>query len=161
MLIVAMLSYLFSLGKNFKKERLINNYLTGLFHDLPEVLTRDVINPVKRSVEGIGDIIKDYEKEEMERRIYEILPLSWHHQIKTYTEEEFSQLKTEQGIIIRDGELVKANDELAAFVEVYLSLQNGVVNRDLKKAKEDIFTRYQSKVISGINFESIYKDFKH
>jgi putative hydrolase of HD superfamily len=161
MLIVAMLSYLFSLGKNFKKERLINNYLTGLFHDLPEVLTRDVINPVKRSVEGIGDIIKDYEKEEMERRIYEILPLSWHRQIKTYTEEEFSQLKTEQGIIVRDGELVKANDELAAFVEVYLSLQNGVVNRDLKKAKEDIFTRYQSKVISGINFESIYKDFKH
>jgi putative hydrolase of HD superfamily len=161
MLIVAMLSYLFSLGKNFKKERLINNYLTGLFHDLPEVLTRDVINPVKRSVEGIGDIIKDYEKEEMERRIYKILPLSWHRQIKTYTEEEFSQLKTGQGIIIRDGELVKANDELAAFIEVYLSLQNGVVNRDLKKAKEDIFTRYQSKVVSGINFESIYKDFRH
>jgi putative hydrolase of HD superfamily len=160
MLIVAMLSYLFSLGKNFKKERLINNYLTGLFHDLPEVLTRDVINPVKRSVEGIGDIIKDYEKEEMERRIYKILPLSWHRQIKTYTEEEFSQLKTGQGIIIRDGELVKANDELAAFIEVYLSLQNGVVNRDLKKAKEDIFTRYQSKVVSGINFESIYKDFR-
>jgi putative hydrolase of HD superfamily len=112
-------------------------------------------------VEGIGDIIKDYEKEEMERRIYKILPLSWHRQIKTYTEEEFSQLKTGQGIIIRDGELVKANDELAAFIEVYLSLQNGVVNRDLKKAKEDIFTRYQSKVVSGINFESIYKDFRH
>jgi putative hydrolases of HD superfamily len=161
MLIVAMLSYLFSLDNNFRKERLINNYLTGLFHDLPEVLTRDVINPVKRSVEGIGDIIKDYEKEEMERRIYKILPLNWHRQIKTYTEEEFSQLKSKQGETIRDGNLVKACDELAAFIEVYLSLQNGVSNRDLKKAKQDIIERYQSKIISGINFGDIYKDFKN
>jgi putative hydrolase of HD superfamily len=160
MLIVAMLSYLCSLNKNFEEKRLINNYLTGLFHDLPEVLTRDVINPVKRSVEGIGDIIKDYEKEEMQRRIYKILPLSWHRQIKTYTEEEFSQLKSEQGDIIRDGKLVKANDELAAFVEVYLSLQNGVSNRDLKKAKEEIIKRYKSKSICSIDFEEVYKDFK-
>lgn len=160
MLIVAMLSYLFSLDEKFKKERLINNYLTGLFHDLPEVLTRDVINPVKRSVKGIGDIIKDYEKEEMQRRIYKILPSNWHSELKIYTEDEFSDLKSDQKVI-RDGRLVKACDQLAAFVEVYLSLQNGVVNRDLKKAKEEIINQYKGKDIFGIKFENIYKDFKN
>jgi putative hydrolase of HD superfamily len=160
MLIVAMFSYLCSLNKDFAEKRIINNYFTGLFHDLPEVLTRDVINPVKRSVEGIGDIIKDYEKDQMQRIIYKILPLNWHRQMKMYTEEEFSDLEKSKGVIGRDGRLVKANDELAAFVEVYLSLQNGVSNQDLKKAKEEIFKRYQSKIISGINFGDIYKDFK-
>ncbi len=160
MLIVAMISYLFSLGKNFRKERLVNNYLTGLFHDLPEVLTRDIINPVKRSVEGLKDIIKDYERDEMQRRIYKILPSSWHSQLKIYTEEEFSNLESDKKQIIRDGTLVKACDELAAFVEVYLSLQNGVSNQDLRKAKEEIFKRYKSKVICGVNFKDIYKAFE-
>ncbi|MCF7873367.1 MAG: HD domain-containing protein [Candidatus Omnitrophica bacterium] len=160
MLIVAMFSYLCSVDKCIEQKRLINNYLTGLFHDLPEVLTRDVINPVKRSVEGIGDIIKDYEKDQMQRRIYKILPSNWHQQMKRYTEEEFSDLRIDKETIVRDGELVKACDRLAAFIEVYLSLQNGVSNRDLEKAKEDIFTQYQGKMISGINFENIYKDFK-
>ncbi len=160
MLIVAMTSYLFSANKNFKGERLANNYFTGLFHDLPEVLTRDVINPVKRSVEGLRDIIKDYEKEEMQRRIYKILPASWHNDLKLYTEEEFSNLKGDDDRRIRDGDLVKANDELAAFAEVYLSLQNGVANRDLYKAREDIFKRYKNKMICGINFEDIYQEFK-
>ncbi|MCF7916760.1 MAG: HD domain-containing protein [Candidatus Omnitrophica bacterium] len=163
MLIVAMLSYFFSLEQDFKEERLTNNYLTGLFHDLPEVLTRDIINPVKRSVEGLGDIIKEYEKEEMQRRIYKILPSSWHRELKIYTEDEFSELKSEavEGSIIRDGKLVKACDQLAAFIEVYLSLQNGVANRDLKKAKEEILAQYQEKIISGVNFGNIYKDFKN
>ncbi len=53
MLIVALLSYLFSLETNSCSKRCRNNYYRGLFHDLPEVLTRDVIDPVKRSVEGL------------------------------------------------------------------------------------------------------------
>ena len=58
MLIVAMFSYLFSYMAGASRERRINNYLTGLFHDLPEVLTRDIINPVKKSVEGPGRAYK-------------------------------------------------------------------------------------------------------
>ncbi len=159
MLIVAMLAYLSSLNAGLSRKRLINNYFTGLFHDLPEVLTRDIINPVKRSVAGLKDIIKGYEKEEMERRIYKILPLNWHSELKRYTEEEFSDLKL-SGEFIRDGSLVKASDDLAAFVEVYLSLQNGVSNRDLRKAKDEIFRRYNSQAVCGIKFKDIYRQFK-
>ena len=70
MLIVAIFSYLFSLEMKADKKKCVNNYFTGLFHDLPEVLTRDIINPVKRSVEGLKELISDYEREEMERKIY-------------------------------------------------------------------------------------------
>ncbi len=47
MLIVAILSYLFSLEIDACPKRGTNNYFTGLFHDLPEVLTKDIISPVK------------------------------------------------------------------------------------------------------------------
>lgn len=58
MLIVAMMSYFFSMSLNACDRRLYNNFFGGLFHDLPEVLTRDIISPVKRSIEGLEDIIK-------------------------------------------------------------------------------------------------------
>ena len=37
-------------------------FLCGLFHDLPEVLTRDIISPVKRSVPGLDELIKKIEE---------------------------------------------------------------------------------------------------
>ena len=60
MLIVAILAYLFSLEIGACPKRCVNNFFTGLFHDLPEVLTRDIISPVKGSVEGISGIVKEY-----------------------------------------------------------------------------------------------------
>lgn len=63
MFIVAILSYLFSLDIQACKKRCINNFYTGLFHDLPEVLTRDIIDPVKKSVKGLSPLIKKYEKD--------------------------------------------------------------------------------------------------
>ncbi len=53
MLVVALLSYLFSLEIGACRKRCYNNYFTGLFHDLPEVLTRDIVHPVKKAVSGL------------------------------------------------------------------------------------------------------------
>ena len=153
MLIVAMFSYLFSYLIKLDKKRCINNYLTGLFHDLPEVLTRDIINPVKKSVEGLDDLIKDYERQEMEKKIYKLIPKHWHSAMRMFTENEFSNND------VRDGELVKGADDLAAFIEAYLSLKNGIQNEDLLYAKINLREKYKSKTISGINFGEIYADF--
>ncbi|MBU2251788.1 MAG: HD domain-containing protein [Candidatus Omnitrophica bacterium] len=153
MLIVAILAYLASLDNPVDSQRRINNYLTGLFHDLPEVLTRDVINPVKRSVEGLGDLIKEYERQEMERKIYKLIPAAWHSQMKLFTEDEFTDTT------LRDGEMIKAVDELAAFLEAYLSLENGMQNQDLKTARKNLPAKYKSKVIAGVDFGKIYREF--
>ncbi|MCK4809679.1 MAG: HD domain-containing protein [Candidatus Omnitrophica bacterium] len=153
MLIVAVFSYLFSLEINADKKRCVNNYFTGLFHDLPEVLTRDIINPVKRSVAGLKELIKDYEREEMERKIYKLLPEEWLPEIKMFTENEFTDIEG------RDGTLVKAADELAAFVETYLALKNGIQSEDLEKAKHSLFKKYKQRTVSDIDLGEIYADF--
>jgi putative hydrolase of HD superfamily len=159
MLIVAMLSYLFSLQLEASKKRAINNYFTGLFHDLPEVLTRDIINPVKRSVEGIKELIQEYERQEMEAKIYKLIPSNWHSQMKMFTENEFANVLSPEGIVEKDGELIKGVDDLAAFIEAYISLKNGIQSEDLKRAKTELLEKYKAKVISGFDFGQIYSDF--
>lgn len=180
MLIVAMLAYLFSLEINACKKRCLNNYFTGLFHDLPEVLTRDIISPVKRSIEGLEDMIKVYEKRRMKEEVYKLLPPDWHHQIKMFTESEFKSIVTIEGknqekssdeiqklynkdkFNPRDGELIKAIDNLSAYVEAYLSIENGIKSKKLEDAEDTLKNRYKGKKsqIVGIDFTAIYDDFK-
>ena len=38
--------------------------------DLPEVLTRDIVSPVKASVEGLDSLIKEIEDDQMDKIIY-------------------------------------------------------------------------------------------
>lgn len=178
MLIVAVLSHLFSLGIHACKRRCINNYFTGLFHDLPEVLTRDIISPVKRSIGGLEDLIKEYEKEQMEKEVYALIPESWHREMRMYTEDEFSSIAVINGKVEnltseeingsfnkdefnpRDGELIKATDDLAAFVEAYLALENGIKSNQLYESKNYLKEKYKGSVIAGIQFSEIYADFE-
>ncbi len=153
MLVVAIFSYLFSMVSRLGRERIVNNYFTGLFHDLPEVLTRDIINPVKKSVEGLDDLIKEYERSEMDKRIFKLLPEGWHADIRMYTEDEFENTGK------RDGQLVKAADDFAAFIEAYLSIANGIHNDNLRDALDKIRSKYRGKNITGIDFGKLYMEF--
>lgn len=176
-LFVAILSYLFSLEIKACKKRCVNNYFTGLFHDLPEVLTRDIISPVKRSVEGLSDLIKGYEKEQMEKEVYGLIPEEWHPEIKMFTEDEFDSVVTINGkkekfsskeinetynddrFNPKDGELVKAADSLAGFIEASVAIRNGSASPDLQYAKLSVKKQYERVNIANINFGEIYADF--
>ncbi len=178
MLIVAILAYLFSIQIGACSKRRINNYFTGLFHDLPETLTRDIISPVKGAVEGISDIIKEYEKEQMREKIYKILPTEWHPEMKMYAEDEFADFATINGkqsavtsrmvkekynddiFNPRDGTLIKACDELAAFTEAYIAICNGATAEGLQEAKHEIKGKYKNRFIAGVAFGPIYADFE-
>jgi len=176
-LFVAVLSYLFSLEISACDRRCVNNYFTGLFHDLPEVLTRDIISPVKRSVEGLSELIKQYEKEQMEKEVYGLIPKEWHKDVRTFTEKEFDSIITFKGrrkklgsdeiserynadiYNPRDGVLVKAADSLAAFIEAYVAIRNGSYSREFQEAKLEFRNTYGRATIAGINFGEIYADF--
>jgi len=178
MFIVAILAYLFSIQIKACSRRQINNYFTGLFHDLPEALTRDIISPVKRATKKFPQIIKEYEKEQMRSKIYGRIPTTWHPEIKMYAEDEFHTFATINGTQTkvtpkriqeeynddifnpRDGRLVKACDDLAAFTEAYIALRNGATAEELQEAKYMIKKKYINKVISGIAFGPIYADFE-
>jgi len=177
MLNVAILSYLLSQEIGSCPKRCSNNYFTGLFHDLPEVLTRDIISPVKRSIEGLDKLIKEYEKEQMEKEVYGLIPDNWRQEMKMFTEDEFSSTITIDGKTVsassdeisdrynsdsfnpRDGELLKAVDELSAFTEAYLALENGLKSIELTEAKASIIGKYKNCVIAGIDFDRIYAGF--
>ncbi|GAB4485471.1 MAG: HD domain-containing protein [Thermodesulfovibrionales bacterium] len=176
-LFVAILSYLFSLEIGACRKRAINNYFTGLFHDLPEVLTRDIISPVKKSVAGLDALIKRYEKEQMKKEVYNLIPAAWHADMRMFTEQEFESIvmlnsrrrKVPSAVISgrynrdrfrpRDGEIVKAADSLAAFIEAYAAVRNGSANREFQEAKLSFTETYRSAKIAGINFGEIYADF--
>lgn len=178
MLIVALLSYLLSLEINACRKRMINNFFTGLFHDLPEVLTRDIISPVKSSVEGLSDLIKEYEKEQMEKEVYGLIPEEWHEEMRRYTENEFASTIISDGKIEpkssdeisvsfnedlydpRDGEIIKATDILAAFLEAHLALKNGMTSIEMEHSKNNLKNEYRDAVIAGIRFGEIYADFE-
>jgi putative hydrolase of HD superfamily len=176
-LYVAILSYLFSLEIRACPRRCVNNFLTGLFHDLPEVLTRDIISPVKRSVEGLNDLIKGYEKEMLDKEVYGLLPAGWHAEFAMFAEHEFENFVTVDGQTVtvmaaelqerynddaynpRDGELIKRADNLAAFVEAYAGIRNGSTSQDLQYAKVKIRAQEQVTHYAGLNFGEIYSDF--
>lgn len=176
-LYVGILSYLFSLEIRACPRRCVNNFLTGLFHDLPEVLTRDIISPVKRSVEGLSDLIKGYEKEMLDKEVYGLLPEGWHADFEMFAEHEFENFATVDGKVVtvpaaelherynddsnnpKDGELVKRADNLAAFVEAYAGIRNGSTSQDLQYAKVKIREQEQKTQYAGLNFGEIYSDF--
>ncbi len=177
-LLVAILSYLFSLEMGACARRRVNNYFTGLFHDLPEVLTRDIISPVKRAVEGLEDLIKEYEREQMNKEVFGLIPRAWHREIRMFTEDEFAGIVHVNGrprklssadisksynkdrFNPRDGELVRAADNLAAFIEAHAAIMNGSYSQDLQEAKVAFKNRYGKVNIAGISIGEIYADFE-
>jgi putative hydrolase of HD superfamily len=179
MLIVAILSYLFSLEIDACSKRRANNYFAGLFHDLPEVLTKDIISPVKRAATGVDRFVKEFERDEMQRRVYRprLIPEAWQPEMRMFTEDEFASKVTIEGKLQNttsdeitasfnqdrynpvDGELVKAADDLAAFMEAYLALQNGISNAQLQSAVREKSLFYRNKTIAGTDFGKVYKGF--
>ncbi len=178
MLIVAVLSYLCSIEIGACPRRCYNNYFTGLFHDLPEVLTRDIVHPVKKSVGGLDSLIKEYEKERMEEEVYGLIPEIWHEEIRLFTEIEFKSVVTRDGQRVeqtsneiserfnddtfnpRDGEIVQAVDHLAAFMEAYLAHANGMRAPDFEKTKTILKEEYRTREIAGLRLGEIYADFE-
>jgi putative hydrolases of HD superfamily len=178
MLIVAILSYLISLELNACPRRARNNFFAGLFHDLPEILTRDIVSPIKRSVEGLEALLKEIEKRQVEERILPLLPESWHREIKYYVEDEFKNKVFLEGQVRFvsdeeingscnrdscspvDGEMIKGCDHLAAFIEASLSLSHGITSRHLVDALDSIYKTSRGRRIGGFSFEPLFDYFK-
>jgi putative hydrolases of HD superfamily len=179
MLIVAITAYLCTIEMETTPcdKRIYNNFFAGLFHDLPEVSTRDIISPVK-SAADLEDIIKDYENERMKEEVLPLIPKTWHEEMKYFTEAEFENKIKEENIIKKslkfkdinktynedkfsplDGELIKACDKLAAFVEANLSIEYGIRSKFLLEGRENIYSRFRGKKVSGTDFGRIFDYF--
>jgi putative hydrolases of HD superfamily len=180
--IVAIMAYLASLEIGACEARAVNNFFCGLFHDLPEVLTRDIISPIKRSVPGLDKIIKEYENRQLKEKILPLLPVAWHGEMRHYIENEFEnrvrlseagEARTELGVSDErmrtdynearyqpiDGAMIDYCDKLAAFLEAYLSFQHGIKSKDLEEGFADGYAKYKTAQAGGIDFGRLFQIF--
>lgn len=176
MLTVAVFSYFYSIKVNACAKRVQNNFFTSLFHDLPEALTRDIITPVKYSVDDLSDIIAEYEIKKIEESILPNIPEFMHNEfcyiLGMYkdSKDEFANRIYEDGQIkliddiskynmdkynAIDGVALKQCDKLSAFVEASLSISHGIKSKELVNGKKQIMKSL--KTINEIDFEQIAK----
>ena len=175
MFLVAAYSWFFSVEAEACRARRHNNFFTGLFHDLPELLTRDIISPVKSSDAAIGELIKAYENQELENRLLAPLRtggcadlaerLSYllglavgsefiatvvedgpgGMEIRHVTEDDLRGPKNRDELDPKDGPLLKMCDRLAAFIEADTALRNGINNEQLHQARWRIRQMYEHR----------------
>ncbi|WP_045215248.1 HD domain-containing protein [Desulfonatronovibrio magnus] len=186
MFIVACYAFFFSMSVNACPMRRQNNFFAGLIHDLPELLTRDIISPVKKSVQTMGDIIKEYENKELEKRVFSLLQepeytglaqrlryylgndevsefdntISVDGKVSKVSWEELQQKYNFDKFDPKDGYLLKVCDNLAAFIEAYTATRNGITNEQLQHAQWKIRNLYQNEpYIEGVHIGALLADF--
>lgn len=179
MLTVAVFGYFYSIDINACEKRVQNNFFTALFHDLPEALTRDIISPVKYSVDELSDIIAEYEIIKIEDDILPNVPEALHDEFSYIlglyngSKDEFLNKIYEDKIKVVDdiskynndkynaidGEALKQCDKLSAFVEASLSISHGIKSKELINGKKQILKSL--KEVQGINFKEIAQQIDH
>jgi putative hydrolase of HD superfamily len=156
------------------KKRLYNDFFGALFHDLPESVTRDIIKPIKRSVEGMQEVIKKIEDQLAENEIYPLIEPNWVDEIKFFTRDEF-ETKLKDGTRVKseeinsfynsdekspyDGELIKLIDDFSAFMEASSSISFGIQSVELVEAKQGIYDHYKNSVIAGVPLYKLFEGF--
>ncbi|GAB7082107.1 HD domain-containing protein [Megalodesulfovibrio paquesii] len=188
MYIVACYGYCMSMAVGACRARRVNNFFSGLFHDLPELLTRDIISPVKKSVRHIAELIEQYEKQELQRRVLQPLGkaglgelvegLRFHlglevggefvpsaldpetGQRRAVSEVELFQLCNEDHHDAKDGQLLKVCDTLAAYIEAYTALRNGISSDQLQEGLWRMRSGYQNLTLGqDLHIGALLADF--
>jgi len=132
MLMVANMIYLHDLDIGADDETIYKDYFTALFHDLPEVLTKDVITPIKKSIGGLDELLSEYEKEMVSSSLLPLLPEEWQDDFLSLISDPF---KDSEG---RNGKAIKVCDLMAAYIEAHVSVCYGISSKVLINGKAEL-----------------------
>lgn len=184
MLVVAILSYFYSLEIKACEKRLENNFFCALFHDLPESLTRDIISPVKYGIDGLHELIGEYEMKLINDKILPFVPSDFRAEFAyilgirkdsesaKFIKNEFENRIFKNGVSSAysgtleavnsnefgaiDGKALKYCDKLAAFIEAGLSISYGVRSKELESGFWGMLDFFKEKPsIDGVNFYTL------
>ncbi|GHT17940.1 hydrolase [Endomicrobiia bacterium] len=174
MLTVAIFAYLLSMEINASDRRKYNNFYSSLFHDLPEILTKDIIKPVKSSIVGLENIIKHYEKKQVVEKILPLIPPEWHFEMQYFIEDEFLDKIIENGKVKEvdnaadfndnkynavDGTLTEMCDKLCAYIEASMALEYGIKSSTLIKSKQTLYDKYSNVRKNNLDFRRLFDHF--
>ncbi len=158
--------------------RVINNYFSALFHDLPESVTRDIISPVKQATVALPTIVKKIEDEIVSKELVPLMDKAYVDEVIYYTSDEFTdRIITKDGTVKAvswqelngkyntaqynpvDGKLVRICDHLSALMEADISIKHGITSSHLQSGREGILELYQEGVlISGIDVNKLFHE---
>ena len=173
-LIVALSAYLVSFDIGCCKQMRINHFL-WIIPRFAEILTRDIISPIKRSVKGLDEFIKKIEEKAVNEKILAIVPPNIQDDICYFTQNEFSnRYKIEHFCYTADGEslmqtynkdefngvygeFLKIFDNLSAYLEAKISISHGISSDDLLSGAKGIYDRCADKVMCGVEMTSLLR----
>ena len=166
--------------KGHCRQRLFNDFFCGLFHDLPESVTRDIISPVKQATTGLPGIVKQIEDEIVHEELVPLMETFYVDEILYFTSNEFQNRilireldggKTSQKVSFEelqenynsdvyspvDGKLVRLADHLSAMLEADSSIKYGITSRQLASGRDNILKMYMTGTkINGIDAMKLF-----
>ena len=155
-LMVADMMYLHDLDSGAADREVYNDFYSGLFHDLPEVLTKDVISPIKENVSGLAAILEDYEHDLVESTIMPLLKEEWRDEFRHMVYEPFTDVDIPR-FGRRNGTDLKACDLMAAYMEANISRRYGISSNTLLEGERGIRDKLIDKG-RGIGAQRLVED---
>lgn len=160
------------------EKRVINNFFSALFHDLPEAVTRDIISPVKQATDDLPNIVKKIENEIVNKELVPLMEDFFVQEIIDFTSDEFSnRIKDSDGNVVNvsweelnqkyneekyfpiDGRLVRIADHLSALMEADISIKHGITSVHLQNGRDGLLYSYkEDEIINGINVYNLFHD---
>ena len=165
-------------GVEVSDKRLVNDFFTGLFHDLPEAVTRDIISPVKQATDELPNIVKKIEDEIVNKELVPLMESFYKDELIYYTSDEFSNRILDENKVSRevswtdinkiylndrycpiDGRTVRIADHLSALMEADISIKHGITSEHLSRGRDGLLASYSSgKIINGIDVSNLFKE---
>ncbi|MBQ1590512.1 MAG: HD domain-containing protein [Treponema sp.] len=165
-------------GVKLCSKRLFNNFFCGLFHDLPEAVTRDIISPVKQATHGLPSVIKEIEEIIVNKDLVPHMEDFYKNEIMYFTDDEFCNRIILNGKTVRveydelnekynsdqyspvDGRIVRLADHYSALLEADSSIKHGITSKHLRDGKVNLLKSYpQGTIINGIDAGSLFAPF--
>lgn len=156
--------------------RVINNYFSALFHDLPEAVTRDIISPVKQATDELPSIVKKIEDEIVNTELVPLMEDFFKNELIYYTSAEFSNRVIDENGHFQivgfnelntkyneakfnpiDGKLVRVADHLSALMEADISIKHGITSEHLAGGRRGMLDMYpENETINGIDVYRLF-----
>ena len=165
-------------GQKMCEKRLINNYFSALFHDLPEAVTRDIISPVKQATDELPSIVKRIEDEIVNKELVPLMEPYFSDELMYFTSDEFSnRIKDKKGnaevvswedlngkynqddFSPVDGRTVRIADHLSALLEADSSIKHGITSNHLEYGRDSMISHYKpGETINGIDVGKLFRE---
>lgn len=176
---VAVLTLLLSRQNKNKlcEKRIFNNFFSGLFHDLPEAVTRDIISPVKQATDELPQIVKHIEDEIVNKELVPLMEPFYAKELMFFTSDEFQNRISINGNmeIVSfeelngkynrdefnpvDGKLVRLCDHASALLEADISIKHGTTSLHLVSGRNNTLLNYkEGTVINGIDAHALFSN---